>query len=853
MNIKKTFVATASAIALSVAFSSPVTAGPSYDFAMRLQGQNQINYATAIIKNYQRSMPVYENLVSRYGHYSWAASFKKRLEMMQQEVKLLQSIIDAQEEVATEVGKETVWGSEFDVVQKGTERLVDTRIQEVEEEADGIVRVYQELTQMFEREDTVRRYRGRVIYTIYSNGERVPHVTPLLLSTSNRVEKRQENERKFLREYAVVVPEETDPSTVNGTPTTNVLTAAEYQERDDVMLSGTQTYYDAVQNTYNGRVNPDYITRESGLAPYGNSLDAIGVVDAWSRGWTGKGSVMAILDGGIDQDHSEFAGRILASECFTSACSRGFETVDDNNRVSHGTHVAGIAGAAFDGEGTTGVAPDAQLLIGKVGFDSGYVEMSKIPTAIDWAVGNGADVINISANFNPDGTYRNSVESIDDGVFFSTDQRGRNGNTFSNSGFMMLMADPMLPDWQAAMTGHESVLVMSAGNQRLGYSSFPAHWAIAEDEDGELLFDGRAMVVGNWDVRTNQLASSSNAAGTMCFEKNDNGTCANDRRISDWYIMAPGQNVASTDNQGEYRTNSGTSQAAPMVTGGVALIHQMWPHMKGENIVQLLLNTADKTISGYDENIHGQGLMDLSEATSPQGAIGIPTTGRVDGTTTALGGMNIAGANIGAISSLMVVDDYDRDFYVDGNELNNSSFTGPQDYMSMTSVSIPGEDFNVNFDERNFGVSAEINNWTLGATIESETFLGNYANNALIDVDGAQTVYAGYNWTQTVGETKFFAGATVGLTNLNVNSGAMMHSADVMVSNSAKVGFQQQLGFGTLSFDAALPVGIVSGDGKFNVASSVSSSGDIQTTSMEGSLANRERPVQLGINWSVTF
>ena len=851
MNIKKTLLTAASAIAITAAASSSVQAGPSYDFAMKLQGQNQINYATAIIKNYQRTMPLYENLVSRYGHYPWAATFKAHLGRMQEEVRLLQTILDAQEEVVTAVGTEVEWGKEFDVVQQGQEKLVDTLVKQVEEQADGMVRVYEEITRMYEQENTVRRYRGRVTYTIYSNGERVPLVNPKLLATNTVIEKRQEQERNFVREYAAVIPEQ--PENETGTPTANVLTAEQYRDRDDVMLAGTQTYYDAAQKAYNGRLNPDYITRESGLSKYGNSLDYIGAPEAWARGWTGKGSVMAILDSGVDLDHTEFAGRILAAECFTTACSRGFETVDDGNRVSHGSHVAGIAGAAFDGVGTTGVAPDADLLIGKVGFNSGYVQMSTIPNAINWAVENGADVMNVSANWNTDAIYRNTVESIGDGVYFSTDQRGRDGNTYSNSGFMMLMADPMLPDWHAAMSDHEAVLVMSAGNQRLDYSAFPAHWAIAEDNNGELLFGGRAMVVGNWDVRTDRLAGSSNAAGTMCFERNDDGSCANDRRISDWYIMAPGQNVASADKDGEYRINSGTSMAAPMVTGGVALIHQMWPHMKGENIVQLLLNTADKTITGYDENVHGQGLMDLAEATSPQGAVGIPTTGRVEGSRTALTGMSIAGANIAAISSLMVVDDYDRDFYVDGNQLNNSSFSGPASYTMMSEVTIPADNFNISFDENSFGLNTNVDNFKIGVTLEDQTFLGNRADNALIDVDGAQTVYAGYNWTQTQGTTTFYAGASVGVTHLNVNSNAMMKSADLMISNSAKAGVQQSFLGGTLSFDARLPVSIVNGDGKFAVASGVSATGDIKTTTMSGSLANEARNIELGINWKVTF
>ena len=49
-------------------------------------------------------------------------------------------------------------------------------------------------------------------------------------------------------------------------------------------------------------------------------------------------------------------------------CERGLGTVEDGHKHGHGTHVAGIAAANLDGKGTTGVAPDADLLIGKLGL-----------------------------------------------------------------------------------------------------------------------------------------------------------------------------------------------------------------------------------------------------------------------------------------------------------------------------------------------------------------------------------------------------------------------------------------------------------------------------------------------------
>lgn len=851
MKIKNKLFAAASALAITVAASSSVQAGPQYDFAMSLKGQGQINYVNTIMRNYERMLPIYESLLSRYGHYPWAANFQKRYDSMKSEMSLLQTILDKQTEIVTEVGKETVWGPEFEIVKQGIEKLADTRVKQVEEEANGIVKVYEEITRLYERDDTVRKYKSRTIYTIYSNGERVPLVSPKLLKTTTRTHTRTEEERNFVREYAVVVPETPEDDTTEPVESMPILTAEEYRSQDDVLLRGSDTYANAALKR-NSRINPDYITRDSGLAPYANSLGYINAPEAWAKGWTGKGSTIAIFDTGIDLDHSEFEGRIAGTKCFTRACEYNTNTIDDGNRYSHGTHVAGIAAAAFDGKGTTGVAPDAQLLIGKTAYDSGFYDLMSVPDAINWAVENGADVMNVSGNYNVDLTYKRSVESIGNGVFRSNDTR----STYATRGYTNLMDWAMLPNLAESMKGNEAVLVMSAGNQRLQFPTFPAHYAIAEDENGELMLGGKAIIAGNWDVRTNRLATSSNAAGTMCLEFDANGECTNDRRISDWYILAPGQWVAAPDKDGEYVVNSGTSMAAPAVSGGIAVIHQMWPHMKGENLVQLLLNTADKTIAGYDENIHGQGLMDLDEATTPQGAIGIPTTGRIDGTSisiSSVNGMSIAGASISALDSMMVVDEYDRDFYVNGNNYNVGG-TGIANFNDMAEVIVPTtESINVSLADDAFGISTQHDGFTLGMISETETFLGNYANNQLIDVDGADTVYAGYDVTATYGATTLFGGAQMGLTSIDVNSNAMMKSASTLVSNSAKAGMQHNIGASTFGLTAELPLAIVQGTGQFEVANSVSVSGDIENVSMDSSLANTAREFKVGVSHSYAF
>ena len=80
------------------------------------------------------------------------------------------------------------------------------------------------------------------------------------------------------------------------------------------------------------------------------------------------------------------------------------------------------------------------------------------------------------------------------------------------------------------------------------------------------------------------------------------------------------------------------------------------------------MNTADKNLPNYNVNIHGQGLLDLNEATKPQGAVGIVTTGRVDHPVVSLNNTYYSTGTALPSSlenlQIMVLDDYDRNYYL---------------------------------------------------------------------------------------------------------------------------------------------------------------------------------------------
>jgi subtilisin family serine protease len=893
-NVRSWIAIVVAVIGLTV--STQATAAPFsyYDMVSKMTNiESRNTFAKSMMKSYSNGLKTLKPLAEKYGHYSWAAGLLETVNHYESEIKKFAELIGESLDVKATVINTTYKYNQHEVVTE-TPEVASRSSAEDEVTEDFTVNVYEDVVVTYTKTITTKTYKGTFTTQHWSDGANTTEVTTELVSTVSKDVVRTETERNFVRTYElerpvevvevveeepVVVVEEVvvvdvvdEPVTVvsdgMGIKTEGVLTAEEYLAMEDVSLGATQTYIDAVHNV-NSNIGIDYITRKSGMYNYGQNLEAIGAPEAWAKGWTGKGSVLAILDTGIDLDHPEFADKIIASECFTGMCADGYETVDDKNKYSHGTHVAGIAAASLDGEGTTGVAPDAKLLIGKTAWDNGYYQFNALGKGIEWAVNNGADAINVSGNYNVDLTYKRSIQSAGDGVFYSTDSRYNGVYAIEGYSHLAVDSDYMLPQITDAMSGNEAVLVFAAGNQRMDVPTYPAHYAVAENEDGELLLGGKAIVVGSWNLKSGSMSSSSNRAGTMCY--GTNGECVSDRRISDYYILAPGDKVASTSADGEYRTLGGTSMAAPAVTGAVGIVHQMWPYMKGENIVQLLLNTADKDIWGYDVNTHGQGLLDLDEATNPQGVVGIPTSGRIEGARSSLdsGAFSLSGGvHISSISSTMVVDDYDRNFYVDGNDMIAVADTRSADPTQAADMGfapdyyfgygagtvIPMEAGALNINDDSVAIATTVDKFMFGAVTEGNSFLGNVADNPLMDVNGATTFYAGYNLDKALtDDVTLFGNAMFGITKVNVGD-SMMTSASSLLSNSATLGIKRNVSNGDFGFVASVPVAITQGSATFNTASTVSSTGDVDYLTSSSDLSATQREVDLGVfrNFQVT-
>lgn len=127
--------------------------------------------------------------------------------------------------------------------------------------------------------------------------------------------------------------------------------------------------------------------------PYG--LEMVGAPRVWNLG-RGKNIKVAVIDTGIVADHPDIAGQYKG----------GYDIVRDdeipNDEHGHGTHVAGTIAAIDNGFGVVGVAPDVELYALKVLDQGGSGTVSWIITAVDWAIENKMDILNLSLGYSGD-------------------------------------------------------------------------------------------------------------------------------------------------------------------------------------------------------------------------------------------------------------------------------------------------------------------------------------------------------------------------------------------------------------------------------------------------------------------
>ena len=557
----------------------------------------------------------------------------------------------------------------------------------------------------------------------------------------------------------------------------------------------------------------------------------------------------------------------------------------------HGTHVAGIIASKNNGSGTQGVAFDSKLVGANIDYHgNGGISKNNAQLALH-------DMAELKAPVSEGGKNMNIVAvnmSINNEVSYLTDSGSYNVTQLGDGTYHAPKVIKKITDngsgeakyWRHA-TDNDIILVNSAGNSQYVGSYVPADpglWATETDSNGDLILGGKMIIVGNWTGTT----VSGNKAGHVCLSVDlANNKCNDTHKISDFYLLAPGTNINSTvptDIDGDgYMSMSGSSMSAPHVTGAFGIIHQMWPHMKGENLTKLLLNTADKTITGYDVNVHGQGLLDLDAATMPYGTVGIPVTGRTNGKVINLTGMDFSSGGYVPSSlmnlKIMVLDEYERDYYLNiGNSftvkdkrkyddmdvaLNGYTYLplqqtygnfqqgGQYDLGNLNFGFYTGENGNGDWTTnigKNFIMSDKLTlKTTVGHMNEQTTWLGNSSSGALAVGKNNTTNFTQVGASYELGKGSISFDYSIGKTEVNTVANSLIKSVDNVTTESMKVGYDVSDKNKKWGASISLPSSIKSGNMHLNVPEARTIDGQVIHTDINSSLAGGEQEINYGI------
>jgi type VII secretion-associated serine protease mycosin len=264
----------------------------------------------------------------------------------------------------------------------------------------------------------------------------------------------------------------------------------------------------------------------------------------YSSAWQfsrGKGVTVAVIDSGVDAN-PQFGGRVSVGPTYAPVTSGAAPYADC---VGHGTMVAGIIAAApRDGTAFEGVAPDANILSIKVASgqtsqngDQDTFSGASVASAIEYAVARHVQVINLSLTVSPPAPQLEAAvaDAISQNIVVVA-SAGNDEPTTNSNGTTSTTTGPFYP------------------------ASYPG-----------------VLSVGAVDGGSGGLADFSD-------------------RKTNVSVTAPGVNVTSTfpgTSGNAYAADSGTSFAAPFVSGVAALVRSRFPDMRAQQVVARIKETAD--------------------------------------------------------------------------------------------------------------------------------------------------------------------------------------------------------------------------------------------------------------------
>jgi serine protease AprX len=325
-------------------------------------------------------------------------------------------------------------------------------------------------------------------------------------------------------------------------------------------------------------------------------------------GYDGTGVGVAVIDSGVSPSHDDLTDpassgqRVDRFVDFTD----GLQTAYDP--YGHGTHVAGIiAGNGFDSGGArSGIAPAAHLIVLKVLDGAGHGRISDVIAALDYVVSNklslNIKIVNLSVatgiyeSYNTDPLTLAAGRAVSAGIVVvaaaGNNGRGQSGNTQ----YAGITAPGNAP-WVLTVGASSHMGTENRADDTMAAFSSRGPGAIDYAAKPDLVAPG----VG--------IESLSDPAGSMYATSSQyllNGT------VSTSYLP--------------YLSMSGTSMAAPVVTGTVALMLQANPALT-PNAVKAILQYTAQVYPGYDSLSQGAGFVNAKGAVELAAFLAAPALG----------------------------------------------------------------------------------------------------------------------------------------------------------------------------------------------------------------------------------
>lgn len=314
-------------------------------------------------------------------------------------------------------------------------------------------------------------------------------------------------------------------------------------------------------------------------------LVAINAPAMWALGYTGRGRLVYDYDTGVWPTHPAFAERFLAHRYPMDQCWFGYFSDIPNGYISdHGTHTLGtMAGLIEATNDTIGVAFNAYWIANDLVTSTvaALPPLANMMAAFQWAL-------------NPDGDI-NTTEDVPDVINNSWRWRD-DPDTVQCAGPVVSLMNAI----EAAGIAN----VFSGGNSGPSNTTVNAPQRINTSEvntfcvgsvDGNQAFP---YPISNFSTRG---PSQCEYTGSLSLEIHPE-------------VVAPGQNVRSAWGTDEFSTISGTSMAAPHVSGAILLLKEAFPYLSGEDLLWALYLTAVDLGEAGEDNVYGMGIIDVHAA-----------------------------------------------------------------------------------------------------------------------------------------------------------------------------------------------------------------------------------------------